>query len=643
MKKVLFPVLLAYTINFSFSQTIEERRTILKSNDAGILSVMQKQVQAFSLEKEQKIEEFFKKNPEVLRRYEKNNVIYEIAEISPMGTPLYYRTLNEGSSRTIQASSLYTGGNLGLNVNGENMVAGIWDAGLALPTHVEFPGSKITAGDGITKVDQHSTHVAGTIAAKGIDTKAKGIASKATVISYDWTNDIKEMSNFAANGYLASNHSYGLTTIDDAGYVLPTLYFGSYMSSAYQADLVAYANKNYQIVKAAGNDGGNGWYINPHKHGYELITSIGISKNVLTVAAVDELLEYKQPSDVKIAAFSSPGPTDDGRIKPNISAKGVSVYSTINAPGNNSYGRMSGTSMSSPAITGSILLLQEHYKNLNTSFMRSATVRGLLQHTALEAGLSDGPDYKFGWGLADIKTSAQAITGNKTTSLIEENILENNKTYTKVIRVNDDTKPLIVSISWTDLPAKNYNSKENDPNVLYLVNDLDIRVTDPSGKTCYPWKLDGKNPSLAATKGDNIVDNFERIDIPNPIKGTYTITVSHKKSLQELDASGNQVIGNQEYSLIITGSGLDFNPSSPNPPSKVVANTIYPNPAKDILNITMQSDGKYEIYEITGKYIGAGKLLEGENTINVSNLTKGIYIIKLKNGAKSHTHKIIIE
>lgn len=639
MKKKLFSILFFYFACWVFSQSLEDRQAIIRSNNEETISLMQKQIQAFSVDKKQKIDNFLNKNPEVLKRYEKDGVIYEIADISPFGTPIYYKTLNEGSSKTIQASSLYTGGELGLEINGENMVAGVWDSGLVLPTHVEFAGGKITVGDGVQKVNSHSTHVAGTIAAKGIDPKAKGIAPESSIISYDWINDFDEMSNFAANGYLVSNHSYGQASIDNNKFVLPTLYFGSYMKSAYQADLITYANKNYQIVQAAGNDRANAWYINPHKKGYELITTTGVSKNVLTVAAVEELLNYTKPSDVKMSTFSSPGPTDDGRIKPNISAKGVKVYSTYDNPDNKSYIELPGTSMATPAITGAVLLLQQHYKNLNAVYMRSATVRGLLQHTALEAGAFDGPDYSFGWGLANVKASAEAITNNKNTSLVEENILENNKTYTKIISIEDDKKPLIVSISWTDLPAKNYNFDETDPDVVYLVNDLDVRVTDPSGKIYYPWKLDGKKPWLSATQGDNIVDNFERIDIPNPKKGIYTITVSHKGNLQEIDASGNQIIGNQEYSLIITSSGLNLNPKAP---LKLEANQLYPNPAKDILNIFIKSAGKYEIYDVTGKFIQSGELLEGENTIKVSNLSAGVYFFKSKTGSKSHTQKIII-
>lgn len=639
MKKKLFSILFFYFACWMFSQSLEDRQAIIRSNNEETISFMQKQIQAFSVDKKQKIDNFLNKNPEILKRYEKDDVIYEIADISPFGTPIYYKTLNEGSSKTIQASSLYTGGELGLEINGENMVAGVWDAGLVLPTHVEFAGGKITVGDGVQKVNSHSTHVAGTIAAKGIDPKAKGIAPESSIISYDWKNDFDEMSNFAANGYLVSNHSYGQGTIDNNKFVLPTLYFGSYMQSAYEADLVTYANKNYQIVQAAGNDRANAWYINPHKKGYELITSTAVSKNVLTVAAVEELLNYTKPSDVKMSTFSSPGPTDDGRIKPNISAKGVKVYSTYDNPDNKSYIELPGTSMATPAITGAVLLLQQHYKNLNAVYMRSATVRGLLQHTALEAGAFDGPDYSFGWGLANVKASAEAITNNKNTSLVEENILENNKTYTKIISIEDDKKPLIVSISWTDLPAKNYNFDETDPDIVYLVNDLDVRVTDPSGKIYYPWKLDGKKPWLSATQGDNIVDNFERIDIPNPKKGIYTITVSHKGNLQEIDASGNQIIGNQEYSLIITSSGLNLNPKAP---LKLEANQLYPNPAKDILNIFIKSAGKYEIYDVTGKFIQSGELLEGENTIKVSNLSAGVYFFKSKTGSKSNTQKIII-
>jgi len=147
-----------------------------------------------------------------------------------------------------------------------------------------------------------------------------------------------------------------------------------------------------------------------------------------------------QKEDVVANSFSSWGPTDDGRIKPDIVADGVSVYSTL-ATNDSSYGYLNGTSMAAPGASGSLLLLQElSYKLINKP-IRAATVKALAIHTANEAGLNPGPDYKFGWGL--LNTSEAAITLNNalstnnastSTDQVFEDVLQNQstKTYTVV-------------------------------------------------------------------------------------------------------------------------------------------------------------------------------------------------------------------
>ncbi|MFM8657777.1 MAG: S8 family serine peptidase, partial [Chthoniobacterales bacterium] len=126
--------------------------------------------------------------------------------------PLYRKTLNTNAA-------ISTGANL-LNktpysLNGEGMTVGVWDAARARTNHVELIG-KVTVGDSTTLNDDHSTHVAGTIAAKGRDPKAKGMGTNTLIRTYDWNNDYSEMTAIgaatAAQGATKlpiSNHSYG--------------------------------------------------------------------------------------------------------------------------------------------------------------------------------------------------------------------------------------------------------------------------------------------------------------------------------------------------------------------------------------------------------------------------------------------------
>jgi hypothetical protein len=74
--------------------------------------------------------------------------------------------------------------------------------------------------------------------------------------------------------------------------------------------------------QARGADGG--------ASGYDCISQQGCAKNILTVGAVNDIVGgYSSPGDVVMSSFSSWGPTDDGRIKPDICANGVGLYSSL--------------------------------------------------------------------------------------------------------------------------------------------------------------------------------------------------------------------------------------------------------------------------------------------------------------------------
>jgi hypothetical protein len=199
---------------------------------------------------------------------------------------------------------------------------------------------------------------------------------------------------------------------------------------------------------------------------------------------------------------------------------------------------MSGTSMATPNVTGSLALLQQHYNNLHGIYMRSATLKGLVIHTADEAGPAPGPDYIFGWGLLDIAKAASVLS-NTTTAMVKEMTLGNGQTYTQNFKSNG-TDPLRATICWTDPPGTPPPPSLNPPTIM-LVNDLDLRI---DGSAYKPWILDPANPSAAATNGDNIRDNAEQILIPTLAAGCHTLTVTHKGTL-----SG----GSQAFSLILTG------------------------------------------------------------------------------------------
>jgi len=520
----------------------------------------------------------------IVRQVMPDNRVIEIQRFEN-NHPIYYQTLNLNSAKTISADRVWPGGSTDFNLSGNGIALAIWDAGHALSTHQEFGGRIITKDS--ASVDGHSTHVAGTMGAAGIVAAAKGLSFQATIESYDWNNVISEMTTAAGNNTNASNHSYGYSL--GWGYVGPPIddwvwwgniaisttedfRFGFYNTETKDTDNFAHSFPNFVIVKAAGNDRGTsvtGWHIvydgtnyvysnDPRDPdggltGYDTIGPVSTAKNIITVGAVQEIPNgYSVPGDVVMSSFSGWGPADDGRIKPDIVAKGVDTYSAY-ISNDAAYVTMNGTSMATPAITGMVGLIQHHQKNLfGTTPMLSSTIKGLLLHTADEAGANPGPDYAFGWGLANTKTATDLMTDHKNGNIrILERSLSNSSTITESIK-SDGSGPLKVTICWTD-PSGTPTVDSLDPTTLMLVNDLDLRIErlTPSSATFNPWVLDPSNPANAATTGDNTRDNIEQVYIQSPVSGDYTIKITHKGTLASA----------QDVSILITGT-LDVAPPS---------------------------------------------------------------------------------
>ncbi len=515
-----------------------------------------------------------------------NGTIRSLQGVDVLGFPTYLTTYNNIiAAATTRTNTVQPGGSLGLNLSGSssfmaNKLA-IWDGGSVFSNHQEFAGKTITLKDNASVVD-HSTHVAGTMIAKGAYAPARGMAFGATtLLSYEFNNDAVKMA-LAAPNLLVSNHSYGYVAgwnYNDTQsrwewYGLPgdteDYKFGFYGTDAQAYDHIAYNAPKYLIVEAAGNNRGetgplvgDTYYgynsrtdqtmVNKgprpgnisSNNGYDIISLTANAKNILTVGAVNPLPNGPlSAGDVKIASFSSWGPTDDGRIKPDICGDGVNVLSAgVTAP--DAYITLSGTSMATPNVSASVFLLQEYYAQKNSgNFMLSSTLKGLVCHTALDAG-NPGPDYIYGWGLLDMSKAAQAITDNGLKSIVTEKNITQGQIQTYGVTASGNG-PLVATIAWTDPEGTTTLDGTINDRTPKLVNDLDIRVSD--GTTTFkPWVLDPNNPSAAAVNGDNIRDNIEQVYIPTAAPGVnYTITVSHKGILKN---------NGQAYSLIVTGIG----------------------------------------------------------------------------------------
>jgi subtilisin-like proprotein convertase family protein len=554
MKNKYFFLALFAALSFAMhAQTAEEAKKIIANYDLKKISEIQHLFKTKEDIEKQKAVSFALKNNLPLRTVNVDGTVSEIMKIDPSGFPIYFQTENANAAKSTRASFLNTGGGMGLDLNGQGMVARVWDGGTVRKSHVLFSG-RVTVVDEPTSTTYlaHSTHVTGTIMASNAQAATKGMAYQASARTFEWTNDLSEAATEAAAGMLISNHSYG-TPVTNNGTSLPAWFIGAYSSEARDWDQLSYQAPYYLMVASAGNDGFDNGNVDPIAFGFDKLTTNKTAKNNMVVANAQDANIAANGSLISVAinTSSSQGPTDDLRIKPDITGNGTSVTSA-NSTSDTSTTTMTGTSMASPNVAGTLLLLQQHYKNVTNNFMRAATLKGLACHTADDAG-QVGPDAIFGWGLLNAKKAAETITGNGLTSWVSEENLADHQSYSMTVK-SDGVNPLMASITWTDLPgAANLGDLgDNDPTPA-LVNDLDIRITK-NGTTYYPWKLDTDPNSPAIRTEDNNVDNVELVKIDSPSStGDYTITVTHKGTLQT---------GSQRYALVITGITSSFSLTS---------------------------------------------------------------------------------
>ncbi|MBE0680165.1 MAG: S8 family serine peptidase, partial [Bacteroidales bacterium] len=552
--------------------------------------------------------------------------------------PVYYATDNINAAAIISVDQLWTNDNDYPSLTGEAVEINVWDGGSVLSTHQELqngPGTRVVMRDTDLPVSNHSTHIAGTMIATGIDADARGMAGRAIIKAWDLNDDIAEMASSAADGIVLSNHSYGPMCGWDynAGnecwywYGDPAISpvedyeFGFYDQVSADLDYIAWNAPDYLIVKSAGNDrndtpassfvhyvwDGRWTLVNVEREpdggtdGFDCLNPMAVAKNILTVGAVDDAKA--------MTAFSAFGPTDDGRIKPDVVANGYSVYSSI-ATSNNRYEVYNGTSMSAASASGSVALLHQLQKILQPGVtLKSSTVKAILIHTATEAGNSAGPDYSFGWGLLNIKEAADLISQNSENGgkSIYEGIISQGEIVS--IPIETTSGPFLkVTLCWTD-PAGLPSSPSLNPRTVKLVNDLDVKVENSLSLQSYlPWVLDVENPSMAAARGTNHTDNVEQVYIVNPGENNFNIKISH---------SGSLTGGSQSFSLIVSGSAT---PTGIFPPQNLSYSI---NESDILLNWNPPADGipvSYIIYRNGEVLDGTRETSYNDESIILNNL-----------------------
>lgn len=576
-------IIILLNASFVFStnaQTLEERTKNIKSVNKAKLESLKTEFQRQNVISEDKVLKYIRAHPKVKRTFVRDGSTYYLKKIDADGNPVYINTKNRDSGVLIKADQLYKGGSIGVDITGEGMVVGVWDGGEVRSTHELLAGNVTMqpnqtldgVGTGEKKYvgNDHMTHVTGTIVGKDLPNKpsVRGIAYGAKALCYDSSKDLVEMFEFASNGYLISNHSYG----DSNDNTTPTWKFGAYNDDSKNWDLLTRLFPNYLPFVAAGNeqeDSGN----RKAKLGYDIMTGSSAAKNVMTIGAIN--------GDKAMSDYSNWGPTDDGRVKPDIVTKGTGINSSLFAnkdnkiPSDTSYSGIlnsQGTSYASPAAAGAGLLLQKYYHSLNKSYMKASTLKALILATAEDLG-QPGPDHKFGWGLLNVEKAANAIkyksavggplksiisdTASRGAYIEEISIKFPADTTTEISRevTANGCEPLIVSIAWTDIEGAEQTSKDGiDPTVSRLVYDYDLIVKNLSKNTTFrAWKPSvmanrTENATLETTWFDDNNNNFKQVKIEKSIAGDKYKIFLRKKTTSPDSA--------MLLSLVVTGTAF---------------------------------------------------------------------------------------
>ena len=446
----------------------------------------------------------------------------------------------------------------------------------------------------------HGTHVAGSVCGNGAAALAagheaiRGVAFRSGLVfqaieqKLAWT-DAYRQAYF--HRYRRNPPEYGLAGLPadllpvfqqayDAGVRIHNNSWGGGAAGAYDdyaaaVDRFMWRHKDFLILFAAGNDGVDGDRDGDVDSGS--VSPPGTAKNCLTVGAAESVraqggyqwpygrlwpgdfpvrpVSVDMPSDHEddIAAFSSRGPTQDGRIKPDLVAPGTNILSVRSRslgadshgwgayvdPLRDQYMFDGGTSMATPLVTGAAAVIRQYLRRVKRRRAPSAAlIKATLLHAAQYRPDRHGQatearvyDLAQGWGHLALASVLLPPAPEQVSWYDHRRGLNSGQSWRWSCQVVDPGVPLKVTLVWTDYPG----SPGHQPN---LVNDLDLALTSPSGQVYYG----NCAPGQPGGRPDR-VNNVERIILSAPAPGRYRIRVR----------AVNVPYGPQDFALVYSG------------------------------------------------------------------------------------------
>jgi len=439
-------------------------------------------------------------------------------------------------------------------------------------TGFKYYGSLTDGSDGYG----HGTHCAGIIAGNAATGETDpdsgqfyglGVASGADLfVERIFDSDANEVSPFPSDVTLTRDAV-------QAGAQIGANSWGNDVQGAYDLDAAEFdelvrdadadptnGDQPYILEFSAGNAGPNSETLDSPATGKNVI-AVGATENVPNTPAETYGLYADGPDTV--ADFSSRGPCQDGRVKPDLVAPGTWIASAASSaapnenaiawlPIDNYYVYMGGTSMSGPHVAGAAAVFVQYYRRMITNTVPSpALVKAALINAAEELDEANGgpgpvPNNDEGWGRVNV---ANLIVTNFDTAprlyqyLDQTVLLTNGQVYSQHLFVRSSSEPLKITLAYTDVPGF--------PGAIpALVNDLDLELVAPDG-TLYRGNQFGAGESVPNPPSSDKINNVEGIYLSAPLPGDYTLRVRASKVVQ--DARLDTPAIDQDFALVSSG------------------------------------------------------------------------------------------